>query len=316
MIGWSLVNAANLRLIRDVAHLRNISKAAKMHQLSQSAVSQQIREIERESGVELFDRGTRPLTVTPAGKLYVDYCRDVLRRQDELEASLARLQNQANGTARLAAIYSVGLSEMSQIEERFRRRFPEGELHVSYLRPERVWRAVEEDEADLGLMSYAESSREIVALPWRDEEMVVAVAPDHPLAKRRSIPASALEGEAFVGFDDDLPIETQIERYLREHRVNVEISLHFDNLQMIKEAVAHGAGVSIMPKRVMREDIAQRRLLALRLNPAELYRPVRIIHRRRRTFNEVTKGLLALLQENEYPAKRDANSDILTLSAT
>jgi DNA-binding transcriptional LysR family regulator len=310
------VNVANLRLIRDVAHLRNVSKAAKMHQLSQSAVSQQIREIERELGVELFDRGTRPLTVTPAGKLYVDYCRDVLRRHDELEAAVARLQNQVNGTARLAAIYSVGLSEMSEIEERFQKRFPEGELHVSYLRPERVWRAVEDDEADLGLMSYAESSREIVALPWRDEEMVVAVAPDHRLAKRRSIPAPALEGEAFIGFDDDLPIETQIERYLREHKVNVEIALHFDNLQMIKEAVAHGAGVSIMPKRVMREDLAHGRLVALRLHPAELYRPVRIIHRRRRVFNEVTKGLLALLQEKEYPAKRDANSDILALSAT
>ena len=310
------MSIANLRLIRDVAHVRNVSKAAKTHQLSQSAVSQQIREIERELGIELFDRRTRPLTVTAAGKLYVEYCRDVLRRHDELETSLAQLQNQANGTARLAAIYSVGLSEMSQIEERFRKRFPEGDLQVSYLRPERVWRAVEEDEADLGLMSYAESSREIVALPWRDEEMVVAAAPHHWLAKRRSVPASALEGEAFVGFDDDLPIEGQIERYLREHKVTVEISLRFDNLQMIKEAVAHGAGVSIMPKRVMREDVAQGRLVALRLHPAELYRPVRIIHRRRRMFNEVTKGLLALLQENEHARKRDANSDILTLSAT
>jgi len=310
------VNVANLRLIRDVAHLRNVSKAARMNQLSQSAVSQQIREIERELGTELFDRGTRPLTVTPAGKLYVEYCRDVLRRHEELRASLQQLQNQANGTVRLAAIYSVGLSEMSQIEERFQRRFPEGELQVSYLRPERVWRAVEEDAADLGLVSYAESSREIVALPWREEEMVVAVAPQHPLARRRSVAASALEGEPFIGFDDDLPIETQIERYLREHKVNVEMSLHFDNLQMIKEAVAHGAGVSIMPKRVMREDVAQGRLVALRLHPAELYRPVRIIHRRRRVFNEVTKGLLALLQEKEHAPKRDANSDILALSAT
>ena len=310
------MTVANLRLIRDVANLRNVSKAARLHELSQSAASQQIREVERDLGVELFDRGTRPLTVTPAGKLYLEYCRDVIRRRDELEASLELLKKQANGTARLAAIYSVGLSEMSQIEARFAKRFPEGELHVSYLRPERVWRAIEEDEADLGLMSYAESSREIVALPWRDEEMVAAVAPDHRLAKRRSIPASALEGEPFIGFDDDLPIEAQIERYLREHRVTVEKSLHFDNLQMIKEAVAHGAGVSIMPKRVMRDDLAQGRLVSLRLHPAELYRPVRIIHRRRRVFNEVTSGLLALLRENEHAAKRDVNSDILALSAT
>ncbi|HTU44300.1 MAG TPA: LysR family transcriptional regulator [Bryobacteraceae bacterium] len=310
------MTTANLRLIRDVAHVRNVSKAARMNDLSQSAASQQIQEVERSLGVELFDRSTRPLAVTDAGKLYVEYCRDVLRRHDELEASLDQLKKQANGTARVAAIYSVGLSEMSQIEDRFRDRFPEAELHVSYLRPERVWQAVEEDQADLGLMSYAESSREIVALAWRDEEMVVAVAPDHRLAKRKSVPASALEGEAFIGFDDDLPIEGQIERYLRERRVTVEKSLHFDNLQMIKEAVAHGAGVSIMPRRVMREELAQGRMVALRLQPAELYRPVRIIHRRRKVFNPVTGGLLALLREKEPPPRREANSDILALSAT
>ena len=184
------------------------------------------------------------------------------------------------------------------------------------MRPERVWEAIEGDQADLGLMSYAESSREIVALPWRDEEMVVAVAPEHRLAKRRSVAASALEGEAFIGFDDDLPIEGQIERYLREHRVTVEKSLHFDNLQMIKEAVAHGAGIGIMPKRVMGEELAQGRLVALRLQPAELYRPVRIVHRRRKAFNRVTGGLLHLLQGKEQGPSRQGHSGILALSAT
>ncbi|MGA8026887.1 MAG: LysR family transcriptional regulator [Bryobacteraceae bacterium] len=292
---------ANLRLIRDVGHFRSVTKAARLHEISQSAASQAIQEVERELAVPLFDRSTRPLGVTPAGKEYVEYCRDVLRRHDELQASLALLKNQTNGTARLAAIYSVGLSEMAEIQERFVRAFPEGELQVSYLRPERVWEAVSQDEADLGLMSYAESSRDVIALPWRDEEMVVAVAPNHPLARRRSIHAAAIDGETFIGFDDDLPIQSRIERYLRDHKVNVQMALHFDNLQMIKEAVAHGAGISIMPRRVMREDLDQGRMVALRLHPADLYRPVRIIHRRRKLFNEVTAGLLALLQK-EPPA--------------
>jgi DNA-binding transcriptional LysR family regulator len=293
------VTLANLRLIRDVAHTRSVSKAARLNEISQSAASQSIQELERELGTELFDRSTRPLTVTPAGKLYVEYCRDVLRRQDELEASLQLLKNKANGVARLAAIYSVGLSEMSEIEERFAARFPDGELQVSYLRPERVWEAVEEDQADLGLMSYAESSRDVVALPWRDEEMVVAVSPQHTLANQEVVSPTALEGESFIGFDDDLPIQSQIDRYLREHKVNVDVTLRFDNIQMIKEAVAHDAGISIMPRRVMREDLKQSRMIALRLQPAELFRPVRIVHRRRKIFNEVTRGLLALLREEE-----------------
>jgi DNA-binding transcriptional LysR family regulator len=293
------VTLENLRLIRDVAHYRNLSKAARLNGISQSAASQSLQEVEKELGAVLFDRGTRPLTVTAAGKLYVEYCRDVLRRQDELQTSLELLKKQANGVARLAAIYSVGLSEMSQIESRFGARYPEGELQVAYLRPERVWQAVEDDQADLGLMSYAESSREVVALPWREEEMVVSVAPRHPLAAQKEISPIELEGELFVGFDDDLPIQQQIDRYLRENKVTIEMALRFDNIQMIKEAVALAAGISIMPERVIRADIEQGRLVAVRLRPATLFRPVRIVHRRRKTFNEVTAGLIAILREEQ-----------------
>lgn len=287
---------ANLRLIRDVAHAHSITKAAKLGEISQSAASQAIQEIERELGVTLFDRSTRPLTVTAAGKLYVEYCRDVLRRHEELEAGLQTIKKEASGKVRLAAIYSVGLSDMAAIEERFYQMFPQAELNISYLRPERVWEAVEDDQADLGLMSYAESSREVVALPWREEEMVVAVGPQHPLAGHEQIAAEALEGESFIGFDDDLPIQSQIERFLHEHRVNVEVVLRFDNLEMIKQAVAHGAGLSIMPERVLREDQRTGRLAAVRLQPAELFRPVRIVHRRRKVLSEAMTGLLGVLR--------------------
>ena len=289
----------NLRLVRDIAHYHSVSKAARAHGLSQSAASQTLSELERELAIELFDRRRRPLDITAAGKIYLEYCREVLRKEDELKASLAQLKKHADGTVRVAAIYSVGLSEMSQIEARFEERFPEAELQVQYLRPERVWAAVQQDQADLGLMSYAESSRDVIAIPWRDEEMVVAISPDNPLAREEFIRVTVLEGQAFVGFDDDLPIQNQIDRYLREHKVTVNVTLRFDNIEMIKQAVAHGAGISIMPERVMREDMLQGRLMALRLEPAELYRPVCIVHRRRKIFNEMASGLLELLREEE-----------------
>ena len=288
-----------LKLVRDIAHYHSISKAARSNSLSQSAASQALSELERELEIELFDRRRRPLDITAAGKLYLDYCREVLRKEDEVKASLAQLRKHTEGTVRVAAIYSVGLSEMSQIEARFEERFPDAELQVQYLRPERVWDAILQDQADLGLMSYAESSREVVAIPWRDEEMVVAVAPDHRLANENSIPIEAVEGEGFVGFDEDLPIQDRIDRFLREHKVSVNVTLRFDNIEMIKQAVAHGAGMSIMPERVMREDMLQGRLVSLRLEPAELFRPVCIVHRRRKVFNEVATGLLELLREED-----------------
>jgi DNA-binding transcriptional LysR family regulator len=293
------VTLSNLRLIRDVATYQSVSKAARLSELSQSAASQALQEVERELGVALFDRSRRPLAATPAGKIYVDYCRDMLRRHEVMQAELGAILNQGIGTVRVAAIYSVGLSEMSRIEEQFAERFPEAKMDVQYLRPDRVWDAVAKDEADLGLMSYAESSREVVALPWREEEMVVAVSPEHPLAMRDSVTALALNELSFVGFDDDLPIQQHIDRYLKDHRVTVETVLRFDNIEMIKQAVTHGVGVSIMPERVMREDMLQGRLMALRLQPAELFRPVKIVHRRRKVFSDVLTGMLELLQETE-----------------
>lgn len=285
----------NLQLFRDIADARSVSKGAKANGISQSAASQQMQELERQFGVNLLDRSTRPLGLTDAGRLYLDYCRSSLRLREEFEAGLRGLKHDMQGRVHIAAIYSVGLSEMSDIESRFSDRFPNAELVVAYLRPEKVFKAVEEDRADLGLMSYAESTREVAAIPWREEEMVVAVSPDHFLARRPVTKLEDLEDCPFVGFDEDLPIQQEIDRYLRERRVSVDIVFRFDNLQMIKEAVAHGVGISIMPERVMRADLEQKRLVAIKLEPGDLFRPLFIVHRRRKVFSELAQGLLDLL---------------------
>ena len=268
-----------------------------MNDVSQSAASQHLQELEREFELTLLDRSTRPLTVTEAGRLYLEMCRDILRRREEFDASLDRLRSEVEGTVRVAAIYSVGLSEMSHLEQEFSRRYPEARLEVEYLRPEKVYEAVVTDRADLGLMSYAEPTKEVEVLPWRDEQMVLAVSPYHPLAENAEISPSDLAGIDFIGFDEDLPIRREIDRFLRDNQVQVNVTLHFDNLQMIKEAVAHGSGVSIMPARVMETEIAQGRLVPIPIAAPELFRPVRIVHRRKKRFHRAAQAFLELLQE-------------------
>ena len=82
----------------------------------------------------------------------------------------------------------------------------EARLVVEYLRPDRIYAAVMEERADLGLVSYPEATREINVIPWRSEEMVVAASPFHPLSVSESIRPQELAGVDFVGFDEDLPI--------------------------------------------------------------------------------------------------------------
>jgi len=291
------VDLERAKLFRDIAQSRSVSKGAKLNGISQSAASQHLQDLEEQLGLALLDRTSRPLTVTDGGKLYLDMCRDVLRRQDEFQAALERMKSEVEGTVRVASIYSVGLSEMSQLEQEFSRRYPEAHLEVEYLRPEKVYEAVVTDRADLGLLSYPEATKEVTVLPWRQEEMVVAASPYHPLAEKSEVRPEDLEGLDFVGFDEDLPIRRDIDRFLREHHVEVNLTLHFDNLQMIKEAVAHGEGVSIMPARIMEEEVKQGRLVPIPISSLRLYRPVGIVHRRKKRFHRAGQAFLELLRE-------------------
>ena len=93
-----------------------------------------------------------------------------------------------------------------------------------------------------------------------------------------------LKGYRIPGSQDRRIPREYLIRFLKEHGVEVNMTLHFDNVQMIKEAVAHGSGVSIMPARVMEEEVAQGRLVPIRIAGFELFRPVGIVHRRKKRF--------------------------------
>ncbi|MCS7314220.1 MAG: LysR family transcriptional regulator [Bryobacterales bacterium] len=294
------MDLAHLRLFLDIAHTRSLSRAAALNGVSQSAATQHVQELERRLGVALLDRSHRPIVLTPAGRLYYEFCRDVVRRQEEFAAALQQLKGTVEGVVRVAAIYSVALSEMASLREDFARRFPGASLEVEYLRPEKVYEAVESGRADLGLVSYAESTRQIVARPWRQERMVVAAVPWHALAARPALRPADLQGASFVTFDEDLPIRRHIDQFLREHAVEVRVVLHFDNIPAVKEAVAAGAGVSILPWPMLQEEVRQGRLVAIRLEPAPV-RPLGIIHLRRKKFSPATQAFLDLLE-----ARREA----------
>ncbi len=292
----------HLLLFRDIVQEKSVSRGAALNGVSQPAASQHLRELEERMGVTLLDRSTRPFTLTPAGKIYLQMCRDALQRYEEFQLALEGLKAEVEGTVRIASIYSVGISEMSRLKEEFSRRFPQAALEVEYLRPDKVYDAVLEDRADLGFVSYPQASRLLAVIPFRTEEMAVTAAPSHPLARRPLVKLTDLEGCDFIAFDEDLPIRQGIDRFLRDHGVAVNVAMHFDNLQMIKEAVALGSGISILPVRPLRAEIERGRLVAIPIED-ELLRPIGIIHRRRKKLHRAAQCFLDLLDLQPEPAQ-------------
>jgi DNA-binding transcriptional LysR family regulator len=294
-----LVIFGECKLFRDVAHTRSLSRAATMNGISQSAATQHIQELEKRLSVQLLDRSTRPLGLTPGGKLYAELCRDVLRREEDFVAALDEIKTEAEGTVRIASIYSIGLSEMSRLRDDFLRTCPGAQLHIEYLRPDKVYEAVLEDQADLGFISYPEHRRDLTIIPWREERMTVAVYPSHPLASREMLLPLDLDGQDFIAFDEEVIIRRELDRFFRDNGVSVSIVMQFDNIQSIKEAVALGSGISILPERTMLTEVEQNRLVSIPLHAPELVRPTGIIHRKKKKLTRAGRQFLSLVMATE-----------------
>jgi len=239
--------------------------------------------------------------VVPSGRIAFLGNRDVLRREEQFQMQLDNLKGSVEGAVRVASIYSIGLSEMSRLQDEFAARFPHTELHVDYLRPDKVYEAVMADQADLGLVSYPVGTKDLAVIPWREEEMAVAAPPSHPLAKKTVLLPADLNGQEFVGFDEELMIRRELDHFFRDQGIEIQLAMQFDNIQMIKEAVALGSGISILPARTMQAEIAQGRLVSIPLHAPELARPVGIVHRKRKRFSHAVESFLELLLEQPAP---------------
>ena len=288
----------SLKLFCDVVRLRSFSQAARVNGLSQSAASQAMLQVERKLGVSLIDRSTRPLQTTELGKIYYRGCKRMLNEYTELEASIRQEGERMEITVQVAAIYSVGLRDMSQYVDSIRRTYRNAEVRIEYLHPDRVYRRVVEGTADLGLVSFPRNTRELTTRPWRDEPMVLVCPPSHRLARRSVIQARDLTKESYIGFEKGLVIRREVDRFLREQGVNVDVVLEFDNIENIKEAVEVGAGVALLPLPTLQREVVSGALAAVPLAEPGMVRPLGVIIRRHARLSLAAHRFMDLLKNS------------------
>ena len=286
-----------LRLYCDVVRLRSFSRGAELSFVSQSAASQAVQQLERELGVALIDRTRRPFAVTAEGQTFYTASRGLLESWEKAKGEIAAVKAQVDGTVRVAAIYSVGLHDMSHHLQRFMSLYPKVRVQLECLHPHKVVEAVLNDEADVGIMSYPPQDRALSIIPLRSELMAFVCHPGHKLARRRVVTPDDLTGEPFVAFDAELTIRKAIDRALRQANVKVNIVMAFDNIETIKQAVSIAAGVTILPGHTVQKEVGVGALSMVPLGIPDLVRPVGVIHRRQKPLSPTVSRFIELLKQ-------------------
>ncbi|GAC1465532.1 MAG: LysR family transcriptional regulator [Isosphaeraceae bacterium] len=291
----------SLKIFCDVVRWASFSRGAAENGISQSSASQAVHQLELRLGVKLIDRSKRPLVPTLHGKVYYEGCKDLVGRYLEVESRVKVLEDASNlvGTVEVASIYSVGLHHMSQFVRTFAQRYPGVSVRMEYLHPTRVVETVMEGGAELGLVSFPKRWPDLTVIPWREEEMVLAVHPSHRFAHRGKVDIRALDGESFVSYDAELSIRRTIDRVLRHHDVTFAVVMEFDNIENIKRAVEISSGVAILPEPTLVREVQAGTLMAVRIKGQDphyrLTRPLVIIHRRHHQLGLTASRFLKLL---------------------
>jgi DNA-binding transcriptional LysR family regulator len=291
------MNLDVLKTFCDLVDTGSFSKAAEANFVSQSAVSQQLAKLERELATQLISRGGGLVAPTEAGRAFHQGAREILRRYEQLLGEVRSARDAVRGVLRVGTIYSVGFYLLEPFVRKFLQAHPEVNLHVEYTAWNHIYASVISGEMDLGVVACPEKHRFVEVIPLASEELVVVCAPGHRLARRGRIDLADLNGEKFVAFQENIPTRHLIDRLLKEQRVEVNVVMQFDNVELLKRAVEVGSGLGILPLDNVRKEVEYGDLACVHLRQAERWRrPVAIIRRRGKAPGPAERMFLKILR--------------------
>ncbi|MBN2320198.1 MAG: LysR family transcriptional regulator [Acidobacteria bacterium] len=286
-----------LKVFCDLVESRSFSRAAIRNYITQSAVSQQIKNLETRFEAQLLRRDGRSVTPTAAGRKFYENARAILDKYEHLQQEMKAVGQGVAGSIRVATIYSVGIYEMSVVVKSFLKIYPKVNLHVDYSKGAQVYEDCLHGVIDLGIVPYPEARKGLRIIPLPADKLVLICAPEHPLAQRRYVDISELNGQSYIAFEKGLASQRAMERIFQENDIQMNVAMEFDNIETIKRSVEIGAGVSIVPFLSVQKEVQNGSLFQVYFTDKNFYRPLGIIVRRKQSLSRAARKFIELMQK-------------------
>jgi DNA-binding transcriptional LysR family regulator len=287
----------SLKVFCDLAETESFTKAAQINGVTQSAVSQQISSLERTFKSLLIERSKKKFRLTREGQMLYDFSKQIIQTYESLHSKLQELKDIISGTIRVATIYSIGLHDLPPYIKKFLKNYPTVNVHVEYRRANQVYDDVLSNVVDMGLVAYPTKDPKLEIVSLHKDPLVLICHPQHPFARQKTIRFKALTGQKFIGFEPDIPTRKALDRILKEHGVDPKHAMEFDNIETVKRAVEIDAGISIVPRGTITQEVSKQTLTALAIEDGDFYRPIAAIYKKNKVLSPAMKQFLAMLKE-------------------
>jgi DNA-binding transcriptional LysR family regulator len=302
-----VVELRQLRSFLAVARLRHFTRASRELHIAQPALSQQIRRLEAELGVDLLWRTSRRVRLTEAGEVLAVRAQRALAELDSAVAELQELGGLVHGRLTVGALPAVGPLDPPALLASFHAAHPGIDLFLREETADEVLALLRSDELDLAI-SFVDpegSAADVGRVVLFEEELVLVVARDHPIAARDPVRPADLAGEALIVTTPGSAIRRTIEQALAATAVSARIAFESNERTTLLGLAGRGMGVAVLPRTWIpaRGDV-----VAVSLAPAPLFRPVALVWRRGRRQSPAGEAFVRHLADELGidPARLDA----------
>ncbi|HUU19232.1 MAG TPA: LysR family transcriptional regulator [Sedimentisphaerales bacterium] len=286
-----------LKVFCDLADLQSFSRTAEKHLLSQSAVSQQLAQLELAHKCQLINRKKRPIELTKAGQLFYLASKDILDRHEQLKNEISSLQKSSVSRINVAAIFSIGMHTLPDYVKKFMVSYQDVNVHIEYFSASRIYELVLSGDVDIGLVAVPKRDKRLDVYDFEDEPLVLVCSPKHPLSYESQVDIHKLQFERFIAFEKGVPTRAWIDNILERYNIVVRPVMEFDNIETVKRAVEINSGVSILPQTAILQELGSGTIKSIAFSNEKFVRPTGIILRKGKILGQAGRYFIELLQK-------------------
>jgi len=283
-----------LEVLDAVAREGSVTAAALALHLTQPAVSMQLRQLEEQLQISLFEPVGRGLQITEPGRELAQMAADLLLRLDDLAIAARELRGVRRGRVRLGVV-STAKYFAPRLLALFLKSHPGLELRLNVYNREQIIEQLQNYSIDLGIMGRPPEGASLVGTPFAPNPLAILAAPSHPLSLRNQISPEDLEKEAFIVREPGSGTRMAMDRYFQDVGVHINPVMEADSNETIKQAVMAGIGIGMLSLHTVRLEQAAGRMVTLKVAGLPLRRQWFVVHTRQRNLTPAAEEFLQYL---------------------
>jgi DNA-binding transcriptional LysR family regulator len=300
------LDLASLQVFQTVAREKSFSRAAEKLYRTQPAISISIRKLEEWVGQPVFVRGSGARMLTDAGTLLLEYADRMLNLREEIQKGMKELRGLERGQLSLG-VNESSIHALLPALDRYRQLHPGIHIKVHRVFSREVPREVLNHHLDIGVISYLPEERELAAVEFYRDSLVLIVWPGHRLAKRREVEIRELGQETFVAHIVESPYRQRVIQMFARHRVPLKMDIEMPTLESIKIFVEMKKGVAIVPRMCAEREVAQGLLRAVRIRQMRVVRKLYLVYRQDRPLAAAAQELVEIIRRKPSRSGRNAS---------